>query len=89
MNELSICSIVDDIIGCGEVVTDCTDDYLLAKMMQLEFDKEHDVILKQEESKYNGDSKGMLKLCVDKFLIMCHKYKSTILVFNKIKTNLN
>ncbi|XP_055944116.1 serine/threonine-protein kinase RIO3-like [Argiope bruennichi] len=48
---------VDDLTGCGDDVTDCSDDYLLAKMLQLEFDKEHDEILKHEESKYNGQSK--------------------------------
>lgn len=48
---------VDNLSGCGEEVNDCSDDYLLAKMLQLEFDKEHDTILKHEESKYNGSSK--------------------------------
>lgn len=49
---------MDDLSGCGEEVNDCSDDYLLAKMLQLEFDKEHDSMLKREESVYNGSSKG-------------------------------
>ncbi|KFM82276.1 Serine/threonine-protein kinase RIO3, partial [Stegodyphus mimosarum] len=57
---------VDDLSGCGEEVTDCSDDYLLAKMLQLEYDKEHDSILKQEESKYNGSSK--VKISYGKYL---------------------
>lgn len=44
--------------GCGEEVTECSDDFLLAKMLQLEFDKEHDSILKQEEAKINMGQKG-------------------------------
>lgn len=36
---------------------DCSDDFLLAQMLQLEFDKEHDTVLRQEEKKYNGSSK--------------------------------
>ncbi|GIY90891.1 hypothetical protein CDAR_491081 [Caerostris darwini] len=58
--------LVDDLAGCGEEVTDCTDDYLLAKMLQLQFDKEHDVMLKQEELKYNGSSK--VKISYGKYL---------------------
>lgn len=57
---------LDDLKSCGEEVTDCSDDFLLAKMLQLEFDKEHDNILKHEESKYNGASK--VKISYDKYL---------------------
>lgn len=57
---------VDDLTGCGEKVDDCSDDYILAKMLQLEFDKEHDSILKQEETKYNGTSK--VKISYGKYL---------------------
>lgn len=47
--------------------------------MQLEFDKEHDVILKQEESKCNGGSKGMFKAMYWNKLF--HKYVSTMLFY--------
>lgn len=56
---------LDDFIGCGEELIDCIDDSLLAKMLQLEFDKEHDEILRLEESKYNGESK--VKVTFGKF----------------------
>ncbi|XP_071041184.1 serine/threonine-protein kinase RIO3 [Parasteatoda tepidariorum] len=49
--------VIDDLSGCGEEITDHSDDYLLAQLLQLEFDKEHDNLLQREESKYNGDSK--------------------------------
>ena len=39
-------------------VSDTTNDHLLAMMLQLEYDKEHDTILKAEERAYNKDSKG-------------------------------
>lgn len=32
---------------------------LLAQMLQLQFDREHDNMLAKEEAKYNGESKGM------------------------------
>ena len=41
----------------GETTT--TNDHLLAMMLQLEYDKEHDTILKAEEKAYNKDSKGV------------------------------
>lgn len=55
-DKISNTKIIDDFKDCGEV-TNCSDDYLIAKMMQLEFDKEHDEMLKLQESKYNGGSK--------------------------------
>lgn len=55
---------VDDFMGCGEDVTDCCDDYLLAKMLQLEFDKEYDNNLKREESKYNN---GKVRISYEKY----------------------
>ncbi|KAL5013802.1 hypothetical protein ScPMuIL_008072 [Solemya velum] len=36
---------------------DTSDDFLLAQMMQLEYDKEHDEMLRREELKYNGTNK--------------------------------
>ncbi|GFX21780.1 hypothetical protein TNCV_2310591, partial [Trichonephila clavipes] len=55
----------EKVIDCGEEVIDCSDDLLLAKMLQLEFDKEHDEMLRREESKYNGESK--VKVTFGKF----------------------
>lgn len=37
---------------------DCSNDFLLAQYLQMEFDKEHDRILSREEQKYNGNDKG-------------------------------
>lgn len=36
---------------------ECTDDYLIAHMLQMQFDKEYDEILHNEESQHNGTSK--------------------------------
>ena len=41
-------------------ITDTSNDQLLAMMLQLEFDKQHDTILKAEEKAYNKDSKGTI-----------------------------
>ena len=38
---------------------DTGDDYLLAQMLQLEFDKEHDSMLTAEEKHVNKHSKGV------------------------------
>ena len=38
---------------------DTRDDYLLAQMLQLEFDREHDSMLTAEEKHYNKHSKGL------------------------------
>jgi hypothetical protein len=35
-------------------------DQMIARMLQLQFDKEHDEALKRTEAKYNGTSKGNL-----------------------------
>lgn len=37
---------------------DTSNDLMLAEMLQLEFDREHDNMLTKEEAKFNGDSKG-------------------------------
>lgn len=37
---------------------DTQDDYLLAQMLQLEYDKEHDLRLQAEEKHFNKHSKG-------------------------------
>ena len=38
---------------------DTHDDFLLAQMLQLEFDREHDSLLTAEEKHYNKHSKGL------------------------------
>lgn len=38
--------------------TDTSNDLLLAQMLQLEFDREHDRLLHAEERQFNRDSKG-------------------------------
>lgn len=40
-----------------DVDLDASDDHVLAVLLQAEFDKEHDSILRREEMKYNGKSK--------------------------------
>ncbi|XP_060077946.1 serine/threonine-protein kinase RIO3-like isoform X2 [Ylistrum balloti] len=39
---------------------DTKDDHMLAQLLQMEFDKEHDLEVKAREKKYNGDSKVSL-----------------------------
>jgi hypothetical protein len=36
----------------------CDSDTMIARMLQLQFDKEHDEMLKRTEAKFNGTSKG-------------------------------
>ncbi|XP_054707436.1 serine/threonine-protein kinase RIO3-like [Uloborus diversus] len=50
------CVFTEDLNCCAEI-TDCSDDFLLAKMLQQEYDKELDSILKQEEMKFNQKRK--------------------------------
>jgi hypothetical protein len=33
-------------------------DEMIARMLQMQFDKEHDEVVKRTEAKYNGTSKG-------------------------------
>lgn len=57
---------------------DTKDDFLLAQMLQLEFDKEHDTMLTAEEKHFNKHSKGIyvvlhtsvLKCCI----IICEQF---------------
>ena len=42
----------------SDVVPDTASDLLLAQMLQLEFDREHDVRVKAEERHLNKRSKG-------------------------------
>lgn len=39
----------------------CDSDFMIARMMQMQFDKEHDEVLKKTEAKFNGTSKGKEK----------------------------
>jgi hypothetical protein len=36
-------------------------DEMIARMLQMQFDKEHDEVVKRTEAKYNGTSKGRYK----------------------------
>jgi hypothetical protein len=54
-----------DITGIGaasllESTEGCDSDLMIARMLQMQFDKEHDETLKRTEAKYNGTSKGIL-----------------------------
>ncbi len=45
-------------------MADTSDDLMLAKLLQHEFDQEHDNVLQKEEDKWNGTSKGNCALWV-------------------------
>ncbi len=50
----------DDQFADAEVEGDETsNDFMLAQMLQRQFNEEHDKQLKREEAKYNGPSKGV------------------------------
>jgi RIO kinase 3 len=53
---------------------DTSNDQLLAMMLQLEFDKEHDTILRAEEKAYNKDSK--VKVSFEKFRTLPSSYET-------------
>lgn len=55
---LSLCfSPAADLLLSDEV-SETTSDQVLAKMLQLQFDREFDDQLRREEKRFNGDSKG-------------------------------
>ncbi|XP_046401530.1 serine/threonine-protein kinase RIO3 [Ischnura elegans] len=54
-SDLDLLALGDDIMG--ESTIDCDSDEAIARALQLQFDKEHDEILKRTENKFNGDSK--------------------------------
>lgn len=54
MNQIDFSFAVDLEIGTEN---DTSNDLMLAEMLQLEFDREHDNMLTKEEAKFNGDSK--------------------------------
>lgn len=57
----SYCSDVIDIDKLVDMAPGETcSDYLLAQMLQHEYDREHDAFLDKEEQHWNGTSKGML-----------------------------
>ena len=43
----------------GGTSPDTENDFLLAQMMQLEYDKEYDRTIDSMEKRYNGESKGI------------------------------
>ena len=53
---------VSPILSTNEGPGDTSDDLLLAQMLQLEFDREHDRMLKAEEKHYNKHSKVHVSL---------------------------
>lgn len=52
---------------------DTSNDMLLAQMLQLEFDREHDDMLAKEEKKFNGDSKVSISWAKYKTASSCLK----------------
>ncbi|XP_027130009.1 serine/threonine-protein kinase RIO3 isoform X1 [Larimichthys crocea] len=46
-----------DLLLLSDEVSDTTSDLMLAKMLQMQFDREFDDQLRREEKKFNGDSK--------------------------------
>lgn len=49
-----------EILAAASENSETTDDWLLAQMLQQEFDREHDQTLKMEEKKFNGNNKGSI-----------------------------
>lgn len=48
----------------SDEASDTTSDLMLAKMLQMQFDREFDDQLRREEKKFNGESKGTtIMLC--------------------------
>ena len=47
----------------GGTSPDTENDFLLAQMMQLEYDKEYDRTIDSMEKRYNGESKGIAIFC--------------------------
>jgi len=47
----------------GGTSPDTENDFLLAQMLQLEYDKENDRSIDSMEKRYNGESKGAVCIC--------------------------
>jgi len=52
-------SSVPSVLTAGPSPPDTQDDFMLAQMLQLEYDKEHDLKLKADEKHFNKHSKGI------------------------------
>lgn len=52
---------IQEILAAASESSETTDDWLLAQMLQQEFDREHDQTLRVEEKKFNGNNKGSLQ----------------------------
>ena len=52
---------IQEILAAASESSETTDDWLLAQMLQQEFDREHDQTLRVEEKKFNGNNKGTLQ----------------------------
>jgi len=57
-----------------EDVSDTVDDLLLAQMLQLEFDREYDLLVSAQEKHHNKNSKS--KLCLPLFITSLYYYYS-------------
>ena len=55
----------EDFSWITEQSADISNDFLLAQHLQHQFDQEHDQLLKLEEDKFNGPSKGFCFLFGD------------------------
>ena len=54
----------EDFSWITEQPADISNDFLLAQHLQHQFDQEHDQLLKLEEDKFNGPSKGICEYLV-------------------------
>ena len=55
-----------------EDVSDTVDDLMLAQMLQLEFDREHDLLVSAQEKHHNKNSKSMLLLSCCSLCFLFH-----------------
>ena len=63
----------------GSSSPDTENDFLLAQMLQLEYDKENDRSIDSMEKRYNGESKGMYML--ERFPACCCHLVSDFCIF--------
>ena len=57
----------------GGTSPDTENDFLLAQMIQLEYDKEYDRSIDSMEKRYNGESKGRPSLYIKNGFALHHK----------------
>ena len=62
----------------GGFKVDTDSDFMLAQMLQQQYDQEHDTMISAYERKYNGDSKGIEN-------VLCNIYNLyTVYIYNYI-----